>query len=197
MTTFEKTNKILNNLPDFMSTEDNSNNYKFIHSFGTTFDTLSANIDELKLSIQISTASGTKLDDLGKLFLLTRNGGENDSDFRVRILSFWEGYIQGGIKQSLIDTLKSLTGATSVTYDETDDLIIKMSSTIPNLSINLGTISSVLNDIKPAGTFIYLTLSSKLEDIYGLYEDSIFLTTIEESWVLPDYYAIDSAVELL
>ncbi len=195
--TFEKTERILENLPDFMPTEDSTNNYKFVHSFGTVFDELDDNVERLKSAIQLSTATGKSLDDIGRLFLLLRSGGESDEDFRVRILAFWQGYIKGGIKQSLIDTLKSLTGTEDVTYDDTDDLIIRMSSTIPNLSVNLGTISSTLNQIKPAGTFVYLTLSSRLEDVYGLYVDNIFLTTIAESWVVPDYYTIDTAVELL
>lgn len=192
----KKTNKILDNLPYFMKNEEDSNNYKFIKSFSQEFFVLDSAVNELKRRIQVGTSQGTYLDDLGLLFGLRRGLNEPDSDFKVRIESFWEGYIKGGTKESLIETFKTLTGVEDVTYSE-DEMIIRMSSVVPSLSVDLNLVRQALNDIKPAGTYIFIALISILEDLYSNYSDFSSISTSTSGYVTPDITQVGSAVFLL
>ena len=105
-----KTRKILLKLPTFFKKGENDNNYKFINSLSSEYSTLSNQITNLKSEIQIDTATGTYLNELAKLFNITRNGGESDEDLRIRILSYWESNSGGGTKDSITTALSLATG---------------------------------------------------------------------------------------
>lgn len=192
-----KVNNILKNLPTFMPIEENSNNYKFILSFSEEFDRVSSNTEGLKNAIQLSTATGTYLDSIGRLFALLRQGGEGDNDFRARIEAYWQGYIRGGVKEALIETTKTLTGSSVVDYNDDIPMVLYISSEIVNLNVSSTTILGVLNSVKPAGVHIYLYLQSSFTDKYNNYNDLHIFTKINIGWVVPDLYYPEMLVTAL
>ena len=198
----DKTTKVLNNLPHWLNKESDSNNYKFITSFDTELQDVDDEIIQLKQSIQISTAGGEDLDDIGNLFKLIRDSGESDTNFRTRIKAFWEGAVRGGIKEAITDVFESTTGLTSndYTYNENADMTVTIDATIPSFSVSLPTVIDVLNDTKAAGVYLFLNLTSKLEDLYKQYEDTIAFTThadIQTVYIIGDVWQIgDDSVAL-
>ena len=104
------TDNLLKKLPDFYDKRAQSNNYGFIKSFGIELDVFEEQMNRLKESIQISTASGQQLDDIGSLFKLQRQVGEADSQFRTRIQTFWQSQLAGGIISGIRTTVSSIAG---------------------------------------------------------------------------------------
>jgi len=92
----DTTDEMLKNLPTFMKKTSDSNNRNFIKSFAGEYDELKLEIDNLELSVTISTATDTSLDDIAKLFNLNRYDNESDSDFRNRILLYWNNILSSG-----------------------------------------------------------------------------------------------------
>lgn len=106
----QKVNKILSYLPTHMKKDAASNNYKFINSFNTDFTEVSAEISNLKKSIQLETATGNNLNDIGELFMLNRRENESDSNYRARIKAFWPGYSGGGTEGSIKQAINRMVG---------------------------------------------------------------------------------------
>lgn len=101
-----KTNNILKYLPDFL--DRRSNNRDFITSFDEDYQLAEDNIIILKTDIQLSTASGSSLDNIGLLFDLRRLDGESDFLYRGRIKSFWNANKGGGTEKNLIDAISPI-----------------------------------------------------------------------------------------
>lgn len=102
-----KTLKLLNNLPDFMSRSENSNNFKLLNSFAPSFKELSDNVSVAKLRLSVVTANGQFLNSIGRFFGLNRRFGENDNDFRSRILAFFQTTVFSSSKIGLRNSLSN------------------------------------------------------------------------------------------
>ena len=154
--TQSKTEKILNYLPDFLE-KGEGNNYDFITSFDSEFQDLEDNITGLKESIQLSTSTGTYLDDIGKLFSLTRYSGETDSSYRERIKSFWQSRKGGGTATGIKEALYNLTNTpvSYITVADIDDMIIHVTVPINNFSSSSSAISvdNSVQETKAAGIY--------------------------------------------
>lgn len=189
-----KTKDILDNLPDFFQVEEDSNNYKFISSFDEDFQEVSDNIENLKSAIQVTTASGLDLDTIGSLFKLIRKGDETDSDFRSRILAFWQGFAQGGTETAILDTLKAMTGLSDddITLTEIDTLKIKITANIGSLGASTDVVIDTLNEVKAAGVYLILNFQSSLSDTYE-HTDSVNINLASSIYITPDISEPDSS----
>ena len=120
MVIVDKTKNILWKLPTFFKREEESNNYKFINSLSSEYLILRNQIAGMKEAVQITTSSGTYLNDLAALFQLYRNPKETDEDLRARVLAYWESNVGGGTKDSIKNAVSSITGLSpaSVTINQ-------------------------------------------------------------------------------
>jgi len=172
-----KTEKILAYLPSFLE-KGEGNNYNFITSFDTDFQDVSDNIINLRKSIQLTTATGISLDDLGALFKLNRLAGESDVVYRARIQSFWQSNKGGGTKQNIIDSVYPALQLTEsdIVLNE-GFLTIDLEITIPeDFNFDLITpVVTIINDTKAAGIYF-----AGLDDVEYLSKDNKFLVNFSE-----------------
>ena len=190
MTTEEQVDTLLGGLPTFWLQDENSNNYKFFLSIASVLSTLKTNIDGLEASIQISTSSGTDLDDIGKLFGFVRDSDESDSTFRNRIQSYWQNYNRGGLKNNIINAFAEALGldSTKVTITETTPAVINLAVDItddldydyPNATF----LSELANSVKAAGTKVVLKFGFTISGDTYEYDDSISISTLGLGYVI-------------
>jgi len=140
----EKTIKILNNMPSFIKKDETDNNYKLVVSFNEDYTLIDNNITTLKNNLQISTATNSDLDKIGKLFKLVRSTNETDISFRSRIKAFFQSNLGGGSAPTLQSSL-----ARSLNISEDDITITTVSENIFTISIAIDedTDLTILNNI--------------------------------------------------
>lgn len=172
-----KTDKVLGNLPKYMKRETTSNNYNFVKSYSDELDVFDINSTELKSNIQISTSTGTSLDDIGELFGITRVLVETDGTYRSRILAYWGSLLGGGTYASIKQSISSALSISTTDITITDISVALFEIDIPindETTLELmNTLSSIVEDIKAAGT--------KLKQFNFNSEDSIFRSNISEA----------------
>lgn len=161
-----KTKDILNNFPSFLKINSDSNNYKLINSYGLELDSITSHNDNLLKTIQLSTSTGSNLDDIAKIFKLLRLDGENDSDLRDRIKAFWQGAIGGGTETSLINMLKLLLNIpeSNITITEITALKIKIKVIIEDNTSDIVKVKNIILRSKAAGTFIIIDFDFNLNE---------------------------------
>jgi hypothetical protein len=173
--TTSKTKKILDNLPNFIP--HGGNNYDFITSFDSSFQSVSDNIINLKSSIQISTATGKSLDDLALLFNLKRKPGESDTSFRNIVQTFFSKEFRGGTVEAIKKRLERILNldVNDIIIDENENLIldieIKVSEESEDITINQ--IATTINNAKPAGVYV--------KDINFTSSNDIFRVNLSDS----------------
>ena len=157
--TEESLKNILDNLPDFLEKETPSNNYKLLKSIGINLDNIKTQIDNLKSTIRVSTATNSSLDNIGALFKLNRITGETDSNYRSRILSYWSSAKGGGIAESIKN---AIIGATilsdlSIVIEDIEPGILKITITPPlsEMGYNFDLLYSTAEFAKAAGVYIF------------------------------------------
>lgn len=205
-TTSEELQEMLDFLPTFWLKNENSNNYKFFQSFSEIIEDLSDNIDGLKASIQLSTATGTDLEKIASLFSIIRNVDETDTSLRGRIKSYWQNYNRGGLETNLINSFADALGLDSskITVDDTSipmisqlfiDITDDMEYTYPSSEF----LTQLVNGIKAAGTKVLFGFGFEVgESDTFEYEDSISIATLGLTYVIvDDTYQIYSADVLL
>ncbi len=106
----ERVHKILNRLPTWWSKEKDSQTEHLIKSFSEEFDSNFIEINNLHTEVYVETSSGKRLDELGKIFKLSRKPNETDSQFRTRIKAFWPGFSGGGTIPAIKSTVSKMTG---------------------------------------------------------------------------------------
>lgn len=123
---------VLSSLPSHMSDDSSTNNYKFIYSFQATLNTILESITNLKLTIQIDTATGLALEDIGALFGVIRSSNENDENLRARIKSYFQSVLLAGTFEGL---QKSLSNAFDL--DEEDIEVEEPRANVFTITINV------------------------------------------------------------
>lgn len=115
--------KLISKVPEHWNTTETSNNYQLLKAFADNLNKVDINSSLLKESIQISTATGNQLDDIGRLFNLNRDG-RNDIQFRSVILGFWQARLGGGTKSSISSVIQSVFNLSTdeFTIQELDEL---------------------------------------------------------------------------
>ena len=159
----EKLYATLDRIPNFWNKEDDSNTYNIIKSFVEEMDEFSDEVDNLHLEVFVTTATGSRLDDLGKIFKLSRNPGETDDSFRIRIMAYWPGFSGGGTIYAIRSTISKITGVpiSDITVTETvpPNMKIRVSVIIddPGEDLLIPTIREVVWKIKAAGIYPFFT----------------------------------------
>lgn len=203
-----KIDELMSFLPTFWLKHSDSNNYKFFSSFSPSLEDFSTNVIGLKNSIQVSTATGDDLDEIGELFNLSRESDETDALFRIRILNYWSNYNRGGLVNNLVNILVSLLGipTSDVTVVENEEqAIVTLQGNLGNLDTDIDlpsidVLNEKINDAKAAGVYVNIFFSPLVLDSYSGEFSETYAPVLIEAAVggfLPDVYEYDGGGELI
>lgn len=161
----DKIINLLDELPKYWNKSENSNIYKFLHSFATALQDYDDEKVAAELEIFLETSSGTYLDGIAELFRLRRKSNESDASLRTRIKSWFLGTGGGGTVNSILNTIILSTGISKSDISINED-IMKVSA---NASIGFdGDTATVLanlaQDVKAAGVFAIFNITSEFDD---------------------------------
>jgi len=179
------TDKLLDNLPQHMAKDEDSNNYNFFKSLKSSLDNITININGTENSIQLNTATGAYLNAIGKLFSLNRTTNESDTNFRARIKAYFQANIGGGSKPNM---KASLANSFGVSEDEITIVINTVDSGVfyieveINESIDMSVLDSALGIIertKASGTFFDYRVGNGGVVIES--QSSIFMTQVGQT----------------
>lgn len=155
----ERLDRMLDYLPRFWNTEVGSVTYEFFNSISEELDVFEQNRIFLRQSIQIDTAIGLELDDIGVLFRQARNPNESDTSYRARIKSFFINFIGGGTILALKRAVLNSSGIPEIQVTVTEFFDLKV-----RLSIELNTPAEIaaayiarqaVLDAKAAGVWVH------------------------------------------
>lgn len=135
---------------------DRTGNLKqLLDSLSEEYKTLYSNIDGLKEELNINTIDGTFLDDLGKLFRLSRLEGESDESYRAKIRSYWSVLTGGGTSEGIKSAIVLLVGVNEDDITITsENLIIVVQITVGDVNIvTLNNVPIIVNLAKAAGIY--------------------------------------------
>jgi hypothetical protein len=144
---------LLRELPSWVDKSDGSNTYEILKSFADEFDIFSAEADNVHTEIFVNGATGSRLDDLAKIFKLSRKPNESDNSFRNRVKAFWPGFSGAGTIPAIISTVQNITGLPSNQITITEDSPPKMKFT-GTFDITSQIEAFLINDIIDAVTLI-------------------------------------------
>jgi hypothetical protein len=185
MTNKTFTDKLLDNLPQHMSKDEDSNNYKFLKSFDPSLMDVDTNINGLKNSVQLNTTRGSYLDDIGRLFGINRATGESNINYRSRIKAFFQANLGGGSKPNMKDALANSFGVDEEDITiilNTEDSAIFHLEVLINQDVPLSVFDNALRIVdktKAAGTFF--DTRQGLGGVVVAGQQEIFLTQVGQT----------------
>ena len=123
-------------------------------------------LTNMKVSVQIDTATGIDLDNIATLFGLSREIGETDSQFRARIKAYFPGVVGSGTINEILNTINRMTG---IALEDID--ITEIESNKFRISFGIGTdfslidtVKDIIWDIKTAGVYPFFKIDSGISD---------------------------------
>jgi len=143
------------------------------------FDDFETELNNMKLSVQIDTATGTDLENIAAIFGLSRDIGESDSDFRSRIKAFFPGTVGSGTIVEIKNTINRVTGISLSEIDITEIESAKFKVTFsigPNFSL-INTVKDIVWEIKSAGIYPFFDITSGVTDTTTVSDDVEILVT--------------------
>ncbi len=160
----DKLNEILERFPHMYNIDIGSNNEFLISSIYEEIRNLNQSIYELSKVINIESATGIWLDNIGGIFNIIRETGEDDGSYRIRILVYWLTVSRNATTDIIIKFLMSaIEGETN---------LFKYENGIGEITIILNkkiraeiksTIEKSLLEIKAAGVNINLFFKYKIQ----------------------------------
>jgi len=103
------TQRIIERLPEFYKTrEKKSLLLQFIDSFGKSLGEVEKDVFQIMRGHWVDTAKGSDLDELGAIFTVVRQTGEEDQPYRRRIKRALQEYKGGGTVDAIRLALRSL-----------------------------------------------------------------------------------------
>lgn len=160
----DKLNEILERFPHMYNIDIGSNNEFLISSIYEEIRRLNQSIYDLSKVIDIENANGTWLDNIGGIFNIIREAGEEDGSYRIRILAYWLTVSRNATTDIIIKFLMAAI------EDETN--LFKYENGIGKITIILNkklrveiksTIEKSLLEIKAAGINLYLFFKYKIQ----------------------------------
>jgi len=149
--------KLLDEMAEYFDKSETSITYKILYSLAQELDDFTEQKTNLVSEIQIDTASGDFLDDLARLFRLSRKGAETDTELRSRIKSYWPGFSGGGTADAIKSTINKISGIDEDTITITDIVACKILIEVVFGSTEeialKSTIADTLEQIKAAGVY--------------------------------------------
>ena len=163
--------KLLNELPEFYEKDETTTTYQYMYSLALEFEDVEDTIDDLNSAIFVDTSTGQYLNDLARLFRLSRKSDETDAELRSRIKGYWPGFSGGGTIDAFKQTVNRITGVSiaNVDVNEIDfmKLVIDIVLDGTEQYTLIETIDEILQDIKAAGTWLdsrYVLTGAPLSD---------------------------------
>ena len=160
----DKLNEILERFPHMYNIDIGSNNEFLISSIYEEIRNLNQSIYELSKVINIESATGIWLDNIGGIFNIIRETGVDDGSYRIRILAYWLTVSRNATTDIIIKFLMSaIEGETN---------LFKYENGIGEITIILNkkiraeiksTIEKSLLEIKAAGVNINLFFKYKIQ----------------------------------
>ena len=198
----ERTYRMMARLPSWWKKTRYSTTYQLFKAFSESFDENDVQVQNLHDEIFVNTATGERLDDLARIFKMTRQEGETDASFRARIKAYWPGFSGGGTIPAIISTISKMTGVpeTDITLTEATPPAMKFRVGVllddPGEDLLIPTIKNVVESIKAAGVYPFYTwiLNGALlgEDL--TISDSVIVDYISSKpWFIYEVSLIDGA----
>jgi hypothetical protein len=157
--TKEIIHKLLDELPEYWNKSSSSNLYNFLYSIALEFEEYDTQIDNMEAEVQIDTSSGQYLNELGRMFRLSRNPNETDEQLRARIKAYWPGFSGGGTIDAFKATLNRVTGVpeSDIEIVEVDFMKVAIILLLDDENdYNLATtIVNLLENIKASGVKVF------------------------------------------
>ena len=160
----DKLNEILERFPHMYNIDIGSNNEFLVSSIYEEIRNLNQSIYDLSKVIDIGNANGIWLDNIGGIFNIIREAGEDDGSYRIRILAYWLTVSRNATTDIIIKFLMSAI------EDETN--LFKYENGIGEITIILNkkikaeiknTIEKSLLEIKAAGVNLNLFFQYKMQ----------------------------------
>ena len=160
----DKLNEILERFPHMYNIDIGSNNEFLVSSIYEEIRNLNQSIYDLSKVIDIENANGIWLDNIGGIFNIIREAGEDDGSYRIRILAYWLTVSRNATTDIIIKFLMSAI------EDETN--LFKYENGIGEITIILNkkikaeiknTIEKSLLEIKAAGVNLNLFFQYKMQ----------------------------------
>jgi len=164
--TNENTLNILEKLPTFWKKSAGSNNYKVCNAVGLELYGASNSSLKLVLDIQVDTAEGVKLNNLGRLFRLSRNSGETDAVFRARIKAHWQGWVGAATEDAIKNVISRTIGGTVADVTITQEVLkiyIIVAIDLDDTELQ-ATVVSLVNQFKAAGIYSKVNFIHNFDD---------------------------------
>jgi len=110
--------RLIRLLSTAFSKDEDSNNYKIIAIIASGFDELENVLEDVRKVHFVETASGRSLDNIAKLFNVTRQQGETDEDLRVRLFVELRKYLSCGTKSDILQAVQFYAVLSDEDYDK-------------------------------------------------------------------------------
>ena len=151
--------------------------YKYVSPFSNFVDTVICILDEIetkwnecKRDISIRTAVGNAIDEIGKIFKLSRTTGETDTAYRQRVTSAFQLFTYASTITAMKKGLSLYLGfeEDDITVEEIRPLVVKLTVSVGS-AFDDDAFTVMINKVKPAG--VYVTVSDfnmKLDEVLEL-----------------------------
>jgi len=173
---------IIRNLPGLIREGKNLNDWA--DAWNLEFNEIDNTVIAVKNAIQLSTATDLYLDDIGKLFSLSRNVGETDEEFRSRIKAFWPGFSGSGTEEDLKNVINRITGiaVNDIIITDIVDMKILIEFNIgPNFNL-IDTVKDLIFQNKAAGIYPFFEIKSGFEDEVSWNDNLSITVLILKTW---------------
>lgn len=169
--------KIIRSLPEFLREGKNLND--IVDVLEIEFNNVGQAIATLKEEIQINTSTDGYLEDIAKIFNLSRKVNESDSQFKARIKAFWPGFSGSGTINDLKNVINRITGISvdNITITEIPDMKFLIDFNIGANFDLVQTVKDLVFQNKAAGTYPFFSISSGFNDNTSA-SDSMVITVL-------------------
>ena len=167
MTLDQVRTRLLAYLPDeAYDKEIGSVNYGLMTAFAGSLNDAYDQNDSLHTQVGVNTATGTFLDELGRIFKIQRQSGETDTELRNRIKSFWVAFSGGGTADSIKNAVGSVLEIDPLLVSVVDipDLKFMVTFPVPVLGPIIGTVRETVVQAKDAGVYPLFTATVLIAD---------------------------------